>query len=436
MGSRIRIILVFAGSLAVLFSFAAVRALTRHEQQDQPHVEPAVVRCVPLRTRKYTMTESFYGLLEAKSKLDMSFQIAGQIVQLGPDKDKPLREDDVVEEGQIIAMLDPARYEAAVEQSKAQMHEAQAMIAAADAEIADAEAWREDAGRELERIRKLHAAGSAHQREVDKADLQLKVNQAKLDSAKARRASAQATYNSAQAALTVAQVNLQDATLRAPMRGRVAFVPVKVGEMVQPGKTVMSLVDLSQVKLVIGVVERKLPLLKKGQKVRVQVEALSSQARMLRDASALAAPREGIVAVVPPAADPVTGLFNVEIELPNSDRLLKPGMVGRAQVSVMETEAFVIPADAAVRVGERAYAFFVGDTYTAGLNLGAIGKAAVNVPTTVARKIEFEPILFDSDDYLVAELPEGLNRLVVEGQERLNDGSPVRVVMDSVANAN
>ncbi len=428
--TRLTILAVFLGLLCALGAVAALRATARQSQRTLPTIEPAVVRAAPLRTRPYTLTESFYGLVQAHARLDMGFQIAGRLMQLGDDPDTPLREDDEVTRGDVLAVIDPQRYEAAVEQAKAQMSEAQAAMAEADAAVSDAEAHLKDARNDLERYTRLRESGASNPREVEKAQLAVAISEARLEAVKARRAAAEASYGSARASFTVANVNLQDATLVAPFSGRVAALPLEVGQTVTPGQPVVSIVDLTKVKLVVGVVERKLPLLRRGQPVTVQVEALASQARKLRDASALGAPRHGYVTIVPPAADPATGLFSVEIELDNDERLLRPGMVGRALVSVMETKAVVVPASAAIRVGDEAWAFFVGETLQAGLSLGAIGKASLDVPTTVARKVVFKPFLFDKDEYLLTEAPEGLSRLVVEGHERLSDGAPVRVVSE------
>jgi multidrug efflux pump subunit AcrA (membrane-fusion protein) len=228
----------------------------------------------------------------------------------------------------------------------------------------------------------------------------------------------------------MAGANAKYAVLRSPMKAIVANVPVEVGQMVMPGQSVMTLVDLTRVKLVLGVVERKLPLLRKGQRVQVEIQALAAQAAIVGDAKELTKPREGLVTIVPPAANSVTGLFNVEIELPNPESLLRAGMVGRAIVTVMERRALAVPADAVVRSGDKYLAFFVARGYNAGLDLGGLGKAAVTAPTTIARRVAIEPVSIDKDVYLVTGVPEGLDELIVEGQSRLSDGQPVTVVGD------
>lgn len=432
--ARLKIILIFAGCIAVLLGIGVYRGWSSQEETVRPTIEPAVVRVASLKRTQYVQTETFYGLIEANTRVDMAFQIAGRVVALGPTAEAPLTEDSPVKKGDVIAQIEPERYRAAVDQANAMSGEAKAQLAAAEAQIADAQARLDDAQSEMARLQQLRDKGAANQREVEKAELAVKLNQAMLDTAKSRLASAEAMYQSSQAALNMAQVNLRDATIIAPIDGYIAAVPVEIGQMIQPGQTVISIVDLSKVKLVAGVVERKLPLLRKGQVVDVEVNALSSQARRLRDAEALAKPRKGRVTIVPPAADPVENVFKVEIEIPNEDRMVKPGMIGAAKVEIGKIDAVVVPADAAVRVGDKAWAFFVGSSMKVGLDLGALGKAAIDVPTDVARRVEFEPRVFEKNAYLVTELPKGYDRLVVEGQERLEDGEAVRVVSESMVN--
>lgn len=429
MKSRLLIILVFVVMAGMIGVAGAIRVQHGDGLTLDPAIKPVAVRCELLEQRVYTVTETFYGLIEANARIDMAFQIAGRIAQIGHHKDEPVVENQRVREGDVIATLEPLRYEAAVEQAKASMDEAKAAMASAQAVIDQARVRYEDAIREVDRYRRLKNRNAANEREIEKAEVEQKLAKAQLDSAQAQMASAHASYQAARAASTMAGVNLQDTILRAPMDATVAAVPVEIGQMASPSQTVVTLVDLTKVKLTLGVVERKLPLLRQGQTVSVEVRALMSQSKLLSDSKALSRPRRGRVTIVPPAADPITGLFDVEIELDNQDGLLRPGMVGKATVKVMEKKAIAIPATAAIRSGDRAWAFFMDERgYRTGLDLGDVGQVQVQVPTPVARRIWFEPVSFDKDYYLLSEAPQGLTLLIVEGQSRLTDGQTVRPV--------
>ncbi len=433
MKSRLLILLIFAAGMGAIGLVSHIRAQQGLEDQAVGTIKPAPVRCVALERRAYSVTESFYGIIEAQAKVDMAFQITGRVMQLGDHTPDGLVENQKVLEGDVIAKLEPARYEAAVEQAQAAMDESKAAMDSAQAGIDQAKVRYDDALRDLDRFRSLQKRNAANEREVEKAEVDLKLAQAELDAAEARLAAALAEYKAARASFTMANVNLQDSILLAPMNSTVASVPVEVGQMVPVGQPVATLVDMTKVKLVLGVVESRLPLLRQGQEVSVEVRALRSQSKLLSDSLDLSRPQSGRVTVVPPAADPESGLFNVEVEMNNPNGLLRPGMVGKATVQVMEKQAVAIPAAAAVRSGDKAWAFFVGQGYRTGLNLGPLGSAAVDVPTTIARRVWFEPIAFDKDYYLVDEAPEGLELLIVEGHTRLRDGQTVRQISSFAA---
>jgi RND family efflux transporter MFP subunit len=432
MKSKIVIVAVFFALMVVVGTVAAWRARSAQDAVPAAVIKPAVVRCAPLERRPYVLTESFHGLIEANARVEMGFQIAGRVQQLGPAKGKTLREGDRVEQGDVLAVLEPDRYEAAVSQAQARTEEAKAMLAQRQAQLAAAQAVLDDATLEATRKAELQSRGATSEREVEKARIAQQMEKARVAGEAALVQQANAAYESARAAERMALVNLQDATLRSPIRGIVAAVPVEVGQMVNPAQPVITIVDTQSVKLVAAVVERKMPLLRRGQTVQVELQALRTSAQVATQSAPK--PRDGIVTVVPPAADPVSGLFNVEIVLKNDDDMLRPGMIGKATVMLDEKMALAVPVDAVIRSGESLYGYFVAQGLKAGVSLGEMGKAAIDVPAMVARRVKLEPIGLDKDHYLIAELPEQATRLIVEGQTRLEDGQPV-TILDTLVSA-
>ena len=425
--------LVVAVVTVVALGAVAMVGYRRSKEAQQnvvvPVIKPQVVRTAPLQTVSYTVTESFYGRISANAELNMSFQIVGRLATLGRHEDQVLKENELVQKGDLIATLELARFEAAEAQARAMQKESDAERSAADAQVQQLVAQFEDADREYKRQLELQGQKAAVQREVDRAHTAMRVAKAQLDAANARLQRAQATYESAKAALDVAQVNVRDAKLFAPITGRVASVPFEIGAMVRPGDVVMRLVDLTKVKLVIGVVERKLAQLSEGQRVRIEVQAIQQDARATGGVGSEARAWFGVVRVVPPAANPVTGLFDVEVEIDNKDGSLKPGMIGKAVVSLREnTQVVSIPAEAVRRRGDKIVGYFVTEGFPVGLDLGAIGNAKLDTPTTVVREIVFENAILENDHYLVFNVPQNIRQIVVEGQTRVADGKPVTVV--------
>ena len=429
MGQKIILLSVFLALCGGITAVGFHRAKEAKAMQVIPIIKPEVVRCAPLEVRPYSVTESFHGRIHAKTELSMAFQIQGRLAQIGENDEHILKENDMVEKGDVIAMLEPARFKAAVAQAMAQRNEASAEMQAADGAVTQAKAVMDDAKREYDRQVLLKSQNAGTALAMDRAETAFKIATAQHDVAKARYERAVATYDSANAMLTVANVNHDDAVLKAPIRGKIAALPLKVGSMIRPGDLVVRLVDMSKVKLIIGVVQSKRPQLSEGQSVSVEVLAINAAAQAAHGSETKTAPRVGVVTMVPPAANAVTGLFDVEIELENADGLLKPGMIAKATIALRDdAEVVAVPAEAVKRKGNKLTAFFVSEGLTVGLNLGAIGKTELTVPTMVVHEFTIEKAVLVEDRYLISGLPPGISHLVVEGQTRISDGKPVLVV--------
>ena len=432
MNIRKIIILSLTAFACLIAGIALLRASENGKAKPIAAIKPPTVRCIKLASLSYPVVESFYGTLEPNIRVDMAFQVAGRIATLGHQTTQTLQPGDIIRTGQALATVESQRYEAAVVQANAMTQQAKAAMVEASANIAEASAKFKDAEQNLERIHLLKRSDAANKRDVERTEIAHQQASATLQAATARYDAAEAAYNAALPNETLAQVDLDDTTLRAPMDGLVASVTAEVGQIVKAGQPVVSLVDLSKVKLVIGVVERKLPLLKVGQKAAVDVLALKVQADLLRGSQVLAGPRHGKISVIPPAADPKDNLFKVQLIFDNADGLLRPGMVARADVTILERQAVAIPADATVRSGDTAVAFFIDRQLPIDLNFEPLASGRIDIPTNVARRVELKSVVFDKDHYLLLDMPNDYDQLIVEGFTQLTDGQRVRVLGDSI----
>ena len=119
---------------------------------------------------------------------------------------------------------------------------------------------------------------------------------------------------------------------------------------------------------------------------------------------------EGTVSIVYPAIDPASRTFTVEIKIPNKDEALRPGMYGTIDFFIGNTETVVAPAIAVLKLQGS------NDRYVF-LNQG--GKAK-RVAVKLGRRFE------DQVELISDEIHEG-DELVVVGQGRLVDGSPLSI---------
>ena len=119
---------------------------------------------------------------------------------------------------------------------------------------------------------------------------------------------------------------------------------------------------------------------------------------------------EGQVSIVYPTIDPASRTFTVEVKIPNDDEALRPGMYGTINFFIGNTETVVAPAIAVLKLQG------ANDRY---VFLNKDGKAK-RVAVTLGKRFE------DKVELISDEIQEG-DELIVVGQGRLVDGSPISV---------
>ncbi|MBI2893541.1 MAG: efflux RND transporter periplasmic adaptor subunit [Deltaproteobacteria bacterium] len=202
--------------------------------------------------------------------------------------------------------------------------------------VAVAAGQRVRAGQVLARI-----DSAAHSVRRDQAVAELR--QAEADLARSRalgRALPAAQVEANQTRVTLAQTGLRAAELevarsfiRAPFSGVVADVDAEVGEVAPPGAPIIRLVELDPVKITLAVPDRDIIVLRPGMAVAVEVAA---------QPTALT----GTVSRVSPTGDLRTRAFEAEVEVPNSDGRLLPGMIASVRVAQAVAQGtLVVPQD-------------------------------------------------------------------------------------------
>lgn len=276
-------------------------------------------------------------------------------------------ENQAVRQGQPLAELDPREYRAQTQQitsqieaatastetTRSQIAEQQAAIAQAQAQLGSARAEAVFAAQQVERYQPLAASG-AEPRErlaqlqtqarqacerVDAAEAGLLAAQRRVGTLGAQVRQAQSQAEAARAQLAAARVNVESTLLRAAIDGRVGDLAVRVGQFVQPGTRMMTLVPVDRLFIEANFKETQLGLMRIGQPVRIEVDALPGIELTGRVASF--APGTGAqFSVLPPQN--ATGNFTkivqrvpvrIAIEAPPEvRRLLVPGMSVEATV--------------------------------------------------------------------------------------------------------
>lgn len=272
--------LVTAAALLVLAGGALVVWLTLRA----PLVDAVTAQAAPL-----VRTLQFSARVTTRSKVDVGSTLTGRVARVLVD------DGSVVRQGDLLLALETAELEASLAQALASEQQAQARLSglrstgrkAASAVLAQSEANLRAAAAELARTEQLVAQGFLSAARLDDARRTVAVAQAQQDSAQAQNLSiaesgtdlvqAQAQLAVAQAASTAARARLAQAGVRAPADARVLSRDVEPGQIVQPGRALMTLALAGPTQLSAQVDERFLEQLRPDQQATVVADAFPGQ---------------------------------------------------------------------------------------------------------------------------------------------------------------
>jgi HlyD family secretion protein len=342
--------LLWAG-VAVIAAATAVALLRRG-----PARVPVDVGQVTRRaTFRSTVTAS--GEIVATRYADIGSDVMGKIVDL------PVAEGDAVTAGQVLARIDPVLAQSDASSATALVHALQAdrraadeQVRAAEADLAAARARERDAAAQLKRTRELHEQGIVPASEFDSARAAADAAAAQVTSAgaaadRARQAAAGAARRVAQAEAQQVRAAdiLRKTSIVSPIEGVVSRLRVRQGEMVvvgiqnQPGTTLMTVSDLSQINAEVKVAEADVLRLRAGQPAEVTLEAIPGRrfAGRVIEIGASALPVVGTTAAARE--------FRVVVRLDRPDPGLRPGLTCDAEIVTAEkTNALTVPLQAVV----------------------------------------------------------------------------------------
>jgi membrane fusion protein (multidrug efflux system) len=155
------------------------------------------------------------------------------------------------------------------------------------------------------------------------------------------------TRDAAKARMDVVRAQLSDRVITAPFDGVLGMRQVSPGSLVTPGTPIATLDDISVIKLDFSVPERYLAVLARGQDVAAHSETYPDREFA------------GKVASVDSRVDPVTRSVTVRAEVPNLERLLRPGMLLAVRLYQAPRQAIVVPEIAVIQIGTEAFVYRV-----------------------------------------------------------------------------
>ncbi len=275
------------------------------------------------------------GTIKGGREIDLRFQVQGTIETFN------FKEGDRVKEGEIIAQLNQREVLLKLQQAKI----------------------------EYEQYRKLFSVGAIVKSKLDQAQVNLNLARSELEK----------TY------------------LRAPKDGIIGNKNVEVGEVVTPNIKIATLVNIEDVKVEFGIIEKEIDRIFLRQKVTVNVDTYPGM------------DFPGYITNISPLIEGKSKTLTVTALLKNKGSLLLPGMFAQVKIYIFEqNDALVIPVSALIKK-ESGYNVFIVENERAKL-----------VPISVG---------YISDEY--AQVTAGLNEdelIITERPEELRDTSIVKII--------
>jgi membrane fusion protein, multidrug efflux system len=316
---------------------------------------------------------SVIGSAEPVNTVAIRSQTTGQLTAVN------FTEGEEVSKGQLLFSIDRRPLEAAVEQAKAN--------------LARDEAQAENAATISRRFQDLADRGIA--------------TRAELDTSKASLSALNATVAADRAALENAQVQLEYATIHAPLSGRTGALMVHEGNLVRANDTAPLVVinQIMPIQVAFSIPESRLTELKRFM-ARGALRVLATPPN--DDAP----PAVGRISFVDNSVDPNTGTIKVKGTFPNADRRLWPGQFVNVTVELTTEKNATVVSTAAVQAGQQGpFVFVVKPDQTVEMRNVVVTRTAA-AETVIASGIEpGETVVTDGQLRLVPG-----SRISVKGQ--------------------
>lgn len=212
------------------------------------------------------------GKIQPELEVSVSAEVSGQLIEL------PVKEGDVVAEGDLLAVINPDVYISARNRAQAAVNTTLSNLSSAKAMLASSESGYYVAEKSWDRNQILFKSGVVSQAEFDQSESAFNAAEANLVSAGESVKSAEYSILSAQASLQETLDNLSRTTLRAPQAGIVTALVKEVGESVQgngfvAGEVVMKISNLGLMEVDIEVNESDIVRVKIGNDAEIEVDA-------------------------------------------------------------------------------------------------------------------------------------------------------------------
>lgn len=288
---------------------------------------PTAVELSTVTTAEIRDIGDFTGTLNPKARFVVAPKISGRLDKLR------VNIGDHVLPDQLIAELENDEYRRQVDQSQAELEVARA-------NLAESRGALDISGRELARVKALRLKKIASESELDGAQAQFTAQEAKYKVALAQVDQKVAALKAAQVRLAYTRISIPADTKGA--RWVVGERFVDEGAMLAANMPIVSVLDIGSLTAVIHVIEKDYPKIKPDQPAVIRTDAFPQREF------------QGKIARIAPELKESSRQARVEVEITNTEEVLKPGMFVRVRIDfAIHADALVIPRGAVVLRNDR-----------------------------------------------------------------------------------
>ncbi|MBE1443064.1 efflux RND transporter periplasmic adaptor subunit [Paenibacillus sp. OAS669] len=397
---------------ALVISTALFAGCTAKPEASAPATTESQVKTVKVeKVQKQKIADPLEQVADVVSSLQMDV-----VTKAGGDVLEMLKKrGDIVEKGEVLFRLDPTDIQISKEKAQIALNGTQQQLAKAKQELEDSkqelkngitkqEIALQDAEKNYSKMRNDYDQGLVTKFQLEQVESQLNNQRLDLENSRSKLKTLETTNSLAQLdqALQTADVSIREAdrTLQhmevtAPASGVLTDFPIEIGMTLPAGFKAAQLQQLDPIKVKAELTESSANLIRGKQELTLYVPGTTDKIK-------------GKVVYLADVMSAQSKSYSLELEVPNADRKLKPGM--KAQVLLTENEDQVvvaIPTLSVVREG--------GDTFVFVLSGDQVEK----------RKVEMGR-LNETNQEVLSGLKEG-EQLVTSGQHQLKDKEKVQL---------
>ncbi|CAM3807059.1 MdtA/MuxA family multidrug efflux RND transporter periplasmic adaptor subunit [Ectopseudomonas alcaliphila] len=333
---------------------------------------PVPVRLAEVKQGEFAIELKALGTVTSYNTVNVRSRVDGELVKV------LFEEGQEVKAGELLAVIDPRPYQVALQQAQGALQENQAQL--------------KNAELDLQRYKGLYDEDSIARQTLDTQ--QALVNQYR------------GSLQSNQADVATAKLNLDFTQIRAPISGRLGLRQLDVGNLVSGGDTtpLVVITQANPISVIFTIPEGDLPAVMQRRRdgTILAVEAWDRGERLKL--------ADGVLESLDNQIDTTTGTVKLKARFDNAEQMLFPNQFVNVRLRVETREAATIIPSAAVQFGTQGTFVYVVD----GDNKVSIRQVSIAAS--------------DAERSMVSEGVQQGERLVLEGTDRLRDGSEVEVV--------